>query len=101
MFVVLLTYTASLDQVDAHLPAHREFLSRNYAAGIFVLSGRKEPRDGGVILAQTESRQALEAVLAQDPFRVHGVASYQIVEFIPTMAVPSLNTLIAAFPVRA
>lgn len=101
MFVVLLTYTASLDQVDAHLPAHREFLSSNYAAGVFVLSGRKEPRDGGVILAQTESRQALEAVLEQDPFRIHGVASCQIVEFTPTMAAPSLNTLVAAFPARA
>jgi uncharacterized protein YciI len=101
MFVVLLTYTTSLDQVDAHLPAHRRFLSSHYAAGVFLLSGRKEPRDGGVILAQTESRQALEAVLAQDPFRVHGVASYQIVEFTPTMAAPSLDTLIAAFPARA
>lgn len=96
MFVVLLTYIASLDQVDDHLPAHRRFLSSNYASGVFLLSGRKEPRDGGVILAQAESRQALEAVLAQDPFRTHGVADYQIVEFIPTMAAPFLNTLVAA-----
>lgn len=101
MFVVLLTYTAPLGQVDVHLAAHREFLASNYAAGVFLLSGRKEPRDGGVILAQAESRQALEAVLAQDPFRVHGVASYQIVEFTPTMAAPSLDSLVAVFPAHA
>lgn len=101
MFVVLLTYTASLDQVGGCLPAHRELLSNNYATGMFLLSGRKEPREGGVILAKAKSRQALEAVLAQDPFRIHGVADYQIVEFTPTMAAPSLNTLVAAFPARS
>jgi uncharacterized protein YciI len=96
MFLVLLTYTVPLDQVDPHLPAHRDFLSRNYAAGTFLLSGRKEPRDGGVILAKAESRQALEVVLAQDPFHAHGIASYQIVPFTPTMAAPGFDALIGA-----
>ncbi|MFT3812395.1 MAG: YciI family protein [Acidovorax sp.] len=96
MFVVLLTYTAPLEQVDRHLPAHREFLASNYAAGVFLLSGRREPRDGGVILARAPSRQALESVLAQDPFRRHGVADYQIVEFIPSMAAPALTALTEA-----
>jgi uncharacterized protein YciI len=96
MFVVLLTYTATLEQVDRHLPAHREFLASSYAAGIFLLSGRKEPRDGGVILAKAQSRQALETILSQDPFRIHGVADYQVVEFIPTMAAPFLAALVEA-----
>lgn len=96
MFVVLLSYTAPLAEVDRHLSAHREFLSANYATGTFLLSGRKQPRDGGVILAKAESREALEAILAQDPFHAHAVADYQIVEFTPTMAAPSLATLVAA-----
>ena len=96
MFLVLLNYTAPLEQVDQHLPAHREFLSSNYAAGIFLLSGRKEPREGGVILAKAASRQELEVVLAQDPFHIHGVANYQIVQFTPTMSAPVFNSLIAA-----
>jgi uncharacterized protein YciI len=78
MFVVLLTYTQSLAAVDALVPAHREFLQRMYQASTFLLSGRKEPRDGGVILANAASTQELESVLAQDPFHVHGVASYQV-----------------------
>ncbi len=96
MFVVLLTYVAPLDVVDQHLPAHREFLSRNYAAGVFLLSGRKEPREGGVILAAGESRQELEAVLAEDPFHVHAVAEYQVVQFTPTMAADAFSKLVAA-----
>lgn len=74
MFVVLLTYTAPLDAVDQRLVAHREFLLRHYASGVFLLSGRKEPRDGGVILATADSRHDLEEILAEDPFRVHRLA---------------------------
>jgi uncharacterized protein YciI len=96
MFVVLLSYTQPLATVDALVPAHREFLQRMYQAGTFLLSGRKEPRDGGVILANAASAHELEAVLAQDPFHVHGVASYQVIEFLPTMAAPALQSLVAA-----
>ena len=96
MFVVLLTYTVPLATIDAHVSAHREFLARQYAAGTFLLSGRMEPREGGVILATAASRDALEAVLAQDPFRAHGLARYQVVEFAPSMAAPMLRGLIEA-----
>lgn len=96
MFVVLLTYTKPLGTIDALLPAHREFLQRMYHAGTFLLSGRKEPRDGGVILADAESPQALQAALAQDPFHASGAASYQVIEFVPTMAAPALQGLLAA-----
>ena len=96
MFVVLLTYTKPIDAVDALVPAHREYLGRMYREGTFLLSGRKEPRDGGVILANAESVQALQSALAQDPFHVHGVAAYQVIQFVPTMAAPALQSLVVA-----
>ena len=96
MFIVLLTYTQPLAAVDALVPAHREFLHRMYEAGTFLLSGRKEPRDGGVILARARSAQELQSALAQDPFHVHGVAHYQLIEFHPSIAAPALQSLVAA-----
>ena len=93
MFVVLLTYTRPLDAVDALVPAHREYLQRMYAAGVFLLSGRKEPREGGVILATAASESELWAVLDEDPFRIHDVAAYEIVQFVPSMAAPALRAL--------
>ena len=96
MFIVLLTYTQSLEAVDTLVPAHREFLQRMYQSGAFLLSGRKEPRDGGVILANASSRAELELLLAQDPFQIHGVATYQVIQFIPTMAAPVLQSLVVA-----
>jgi uncharacterized protein YciI len=95
MFLVLLTYTQPLDKVDALVPEHRAFLERHYATGTFLLSGRKQPRDGGVILARADSLRQLQSIVAEDPFHVHGVASYQLLEFTPTMAAPALESLIA------
>jgi len=96
MFLIPITYTQPLEAVDAFLVEHREYLKRNYAAGVFLLSGRKEPVDGGVILARASSAADLQAIIATDPFKVHGVAAYQIVEFNPTMAAPGLESLVVA-----
>ena len=96
MFVVLLSYTKPLEAVDALVPAHRDYLRQMYRSGTFLLSGRREPRDGGVILANASSLQELQAALAPDPFHVHGVATYQVIQFVPTMAAPALQSLVAA-----
>lgn len=87
--VIDITYIVDLAEVDVHMDAHRDFLQRQYEAGIFLASGRKEPRTGGVILA-TGDRSALQDVLADDPFNRHGIASYTVTAFLPTMTSPEL-----------
>ncbi|WP_028534307.1 YciI family protein [Paludibacterium yongneupense] len=94
MFVVLLTYTRSLDQVDEQLSAHRAFLERQYQAGVFIASGPQIPRAGGVILARGLSREDLQTLLAQDPFALHGLASYSIVEFQARAVAPEMSAYI-------
>jgi uncharacterized protein YciI len=97
MFVVLLTYTAPLPAIDELLPDHRQWLQGHYADGTFLLSGRQEPRTGGVILARGPSRAWIEAVCAQDPFALAGLATHTVVEVLPTMAdLPSLVDAVSA-----
>ena len=84
MFVLELSYTAPLDRVDAVLEEHVAWLDEQYAAGVFIASGRKNPRDGGVILAVGDERAAIERLAATDPFVVAGVCAYRITEFIAT-----------------
>lgn len=93
MFIISLTYHKALEEVDAHLNAHVEFLKNNYAKGIFIASGRKIPRDGGVILALAPTRAEIEALIACDPFYIHDVATYEITEFTPSMTSPELTFL--------
>ena len=57
MFVIELLYKAPLADIDKHMPAHMKFLKKYYASGHFLISGRKIPRDGGIILAVGENRE--------------------------------------------
>jgi len=81
LFVIELTYTANLAEIDANMTAHVMFLKKYYAAGTFLVSGRKIPRDGGIILAVGKSRQQIEAIIREDPFYERGLADYRIIQF--------------------
>ena len=94
MFVVTLTYLADLAEIDAALEEHVGWLGRQYDDGVFLASGRRVPRVGGVILARGISRDDLEQRLAGDPFRARGLAEYEITEFVATRVGPGLEQLL-------
>ena len=81
MFVIELIYKADLKKIDARMKPHVVFLKKHYDAGTFVMSGRKVPRDGGIILATAPDRAALEAIVREDPFVARGLADARIIEF--------------------
>jgi uncharacterized protein YciI len=81
MFVIELVYKTDLSRIDAHMRAHVAFLKKYYASGHFLVSGRKIPRDGGIILAVGNSRDEIEAIVREDPFCKHGLAEARIIEF--------------------
>ena len=85
MFIAILTYKKPLSEVDRFLAAHRKYLANHYADGDIIASGPQNPRVGGVIMMKAESREAVDAIIAEDPFHINGIADYQIVEFTPTM----------------
>jgi uncharacterized protein YciI len=94
MFIVSLTYIKPIEDVERYLEKHIEFLKKNYDKKVFIASGRKVPRTGGVILANVESQTELNAILTEDPFQEHAVAKYDITEFIPSMTLPEFSSLI-------
>ena len=81
MFVIELSYKADLAEIDAHMAEHVAFLKKYYGAGHFLVSGRKIPRDGGIILAVGRSRQQIEAIIQEDPFYTRGLADVRVIEF--------------------
>ena len=81
MFVIELNYKVDLAQIDAHMREHVRFLKKYYASGNFIASGRKIPRDGGIILAVGTSREQIQAIIEEDPFHARGLADVRIVEF--------------------
>ncbi|MEZ9446174.1 YciI family protein [Vibrio splendidus] len=76
------------------IPEHVDYLNEQYAKGYFILSGRKEPRTGGVIISTISDRNELNEILALDPFNREGLANYEVTEIVPTKASNSLKFLV-------
>lgn len=91
MFVIVVEYTADLSAVEPVMPAHMAWVDEHYRAGLFLASGRRVPRTGGVVLAQGELA-AVEAAVASDPFTTEGVARSTIIEFAPSRFGGPLDT---------
>ena len=81
LFVIELTYKVPLTEIDANMAAHVRFLQKQFAAGYFLVSGRKIPRDGGIILAVGTTREEIDAIMRDDPFCARGLADARVVQF--------------------
>jgi uncharacterized protein YciI len=90
MFVIELVYKADLSEIDAHMSAHVAFLKKHYTAGNFVMSGRKIPRDGGIILAVGKDRAQIEAIIEEDPFHRHDLADFRVIQFRASQRAPDV-----------
>ena len=92
--VVMLTYLAPLDEIDAEMKAHMAWLQQGYDAGVFLASGRQQPRAGGVILSRGHKAE-VEALAATDPFVVGGLARAEVTEFNASQAADGFGGLLA------
>lgn len=94
IYVVVLTYIKPLEDVDALIPEHVEWLKQGYSDGVFLASGRRIPRNGGIILAQCDSIESLEKRLSQDPFQKLKVAKAKVIPFEATMKASLLESIL-------
>lgn len=84
MYIISLTYKVSINRIESLIPEHNAFLQKYYDSGQFIASGRKEPRTGGIIIANAESKNEIKLIISKDPFYIHQIADYEITAFIPS-----------------
>jgi uncharacterized protein YciI len=94
VFILLLTYTKPLAEVDALMRRHMAWLDAQYDAGRFIVSGRQIPRSGGVIVARGEDREEIETLAASDPFVSGGVATCEIIQFRASQTAEGFESLV-------
>jgi uncharacterized protein YciI len=94
MFIVDLHYIVPLEVLDSHMAEHVKFLQKYYKQNIFLTSGRKVPRTGGIILAMTDTRAELDAIIQEDPFYIHKLAQFTITEFLNSQMHPDLKKIL-------
>ncbi len=95
MFIINITYKTDLKTVDSFLNQHIDFLNEQYQLGHFIASGRKVPRTGGIILSNIQNKAQLEEIILKDPFKKEELATYEIIEFVPSKTSEELKFLIA------
>ncbi|WP_110954394.1 YciI family protein [Anaerosinus massiliensis] len=91
MFILNLTYRKPLAEVEQFLSDHIRFLDQYYQRNVFICSGRKVPRTGGIILCNCKDKDEAETIIQNDPFYREKIAKYEIVEFVPSKASDLFN----------
>ncbi len=94
MFIINLNYIVPLERLDALMTEHVKYLHKYYKQNVFVASGRKVPRTGGIILALAKSKEEVEKIISEDPFYIHKLADFSITEFLTSQCHPDLKKLL-------
>jgi uncharacterized protein YciI len=94
MFIINLNYIVALEKLDAHMTEHVKYLHKYYKQNVFVASGRKVPRTGGIILALAKSREEVDQIISEDPFYIHKLAEFTVIEFLTSQHHPDLKKLL-------
>jgi len=92
MFILSLTYVKPSEDADRLMQPHMDWVNAGYESGLFLASGRKNPRTGGVILAKGD-RAAIETYVARDPFVIEGIAICDVTEVVVSRAAAGLEGL--------
>jgi uncharacterized protein YciI len=93
-FLIEIQYLVPVEQLGEILPQHRAFLQTGYEKGILLLSGPREPRTGGIVIARSNSQNDLEAFFENDPYALNKVATHKFIEFNPVLYQPLLENWI-------
>ncbi len=75
------------------MSGHNAWLDAGFARGEIVLSGSLQPGLGGAVILTVADRTRAEAVLAEDPFVIHGVVTLEIYEVTPGRVAATLEAL--------
>ena len=84
MYLIMLQYIRPVAAVEHFMEAHTAFLQKHYESGRFILSGRRKPKSGSLILCNASSRKEVEEIMSEDPLEKYQLAMYEIIEFEPT-----------------
>ncbi|KGB89650.1 YCII-related domain protein [Burkholderia multivorans] len=78
LFAIKLGYVRPIEEVQTYLDAHKGWLVRYVQTGNILVAGPLQHGKGGVVLAYADHLRDIEAMIAEDPFHVHGLATFDI-----------------------
>lgn len=89
LYAIKLTYMRPIEDIQAQLDEHKGWLVRHTKAGTILFAGPLEGGKAGFILAFAETMAAIRAMIAEDPFDVFKLATFDIAECNPVVRAES------------
>lgn len=90
-YLVELFFLKSFETFGDIVPQHRAYLQTGYDHGMFLMSGPREDKSGGIVIARAPDLETLQAFFAQDPYSINGLAQYRISAFTAAKRQPLLD----------
>lgn len=85
-FIIKITYTSPIEEIEKVLVEHRAFLQQGYDQKFLLCSGPLNPRVGGIVIAKAENLEKIESFFENDPYNINKLVSYEFLEFNPVKA---------------
>lgn len=95
MFIINFNFIKPMEEVNNFTELHREYVSKQYRNGTFIIGGPKNPRNGGVVIANSNSEEEICEILEKDPLIIRKVAEYSLTKFTPLMSTNNLEFLLS------
>ncbi|WP_175760940.1 MULTISPECIES: YciI family protein [Burkholderia cepacia complex] len=78
LFAIKLNYIRPTEEVHAHLESHKAWLVKHVKAGSILFAGPLLGEAAGLLLAYADHRGDVENMIAEDPFDILGLATFDI-----------------------
>lgn len=93
MIVLQSTYITDSATRELHLAAHLEWVGEGFSTKRFIAAGARSDSSGATILVRSATMDEVADLLAVDPFVIHGVATYEALEFEPGLVADDCHTI--------
>lgn len=85
LFAIKLSYIRPIEEVKAQLDAHKAWLFKYVQSGNVLFAGPLANGNGGLIVAYGEHYSDIQQIIAEDPFEVHQLATFDILGCDPAV----------------
>lgn len=91
MFIVFLHFSDNRSAAKHHLQEHNDWINQGINSNTFLMAGSLNNGQGGCLLINCQSVEALEQHLQNDPFVVHNVVKPLWHQVTPSKIHPALD----------
>lgn len=95
MFIILLRFSSRQSEAPQFMAGHKQWLSRGFDEGVFLLAGSLASAQGGCLLAHGVTLAEMQQRVQEDPFVAEQVVTAEVIELEPGMADPRLQFLVS------